>query len=620
MPAERKLKVFLCHASQDKPIVLDLYQRLLAEGWIDPWLDKEKLLPGQDWGLEIEKAVETADAVIVCLSSSSVTKEGYIQKELRTVLEVALEKPEETIFIIPVRLDGCEVPRRLRALQYVDYFWDNRQDAYQRLIQSLKVRFGEFHPEQDHDDKKGIPNKSVEKVKYYFVGHQLTEENVKDLRMFIENVFLPKGWKPYYAEREFGSQPILLKICQKLYFTDIGIFDLSTPNANVYMELGIALAFNKKIIVIARDGISMPPALLGLPVIYYKSYTDLTQKLEESFDALSREKSNFIDFCVYCGKICEGMTVYPDRNTYLFMEKRGLLSRGEWDDIKSVFEPYLQKRNLQSVSLRGADAQSLLCNIRKKVRTTQFSIAHLGNLAEPDSYIALGMCIGYCRPWFLISRADEDNRENTVPSNLLGLDRLQYSSLDDLRDRLESDMPGFLDLLFPLPTSADEQTASIEREKFPFWLLLVEWLEKKRATHIAGVGKGMLRLVQIGNYGFLDKFLITRRGVELGRDLSCDIVIAHNHISTRHARIYEQDGACYLQDLNSRNGTYYNGQRLLPRATVRIGRGDRIRLAHAERYLVWDDTLLPTDSYFLQICIPIRIHCHPFTYFSAINT
>ena len=68
----RKLRVFLCHSSQDKPIVRELYQRLLAEGWIDPWLDEEKLLPGQDWDMEIEKAVETTDAVIVFLSNNSV--------------------------------------------------------------------------------------------------------------------------------------------------------------------------------------------------------------------------------------------------------------------------------------------------------------------------------------------------------------------------------------------------------------------------------------------------------------------------------------------------------------------------------------------------------------------
>ena len=45
MTETRKLRVFLCHSSQDKSIVRELYQRLNAEGWIDPWLDEEKLLP-----------------------------------------------------------------------------------------------------------------------------------------------------------------------------------------------------------------------------------------------------------------------------------------------------------------------------------------------------------------------------------------------------------------------------------------------------------------------------------------------------------------------------------------------------------------------------------------------
>ena len=118
MTETRKLRVFLCHSSQDKPVVRELYQRLNAEGWIDPWLDEEKLLPGQNWDMEIEKAVETADAVILCLSNKSVTKEGYVQRELKFVLDIALEKPEEAIFIIPLRLEDCNPPRRFRLWQY----------------------------------------------------------------------------------------------------------------------------------------------------------------------------------------------------------------------------------------------------------------------------------------------------------------------------------------------------------------------------------------------------------------------------------------------------------------------------------------------------------------------
>jgi len=90
--------------------------------------------------LEIEKAVEAADAILVCLSNNSITKEGYVQRELRIVLDYADYKPEGTLYIIPVRLEQCEPPRRLRAWQYADYLEGQRDRALQRLLVSLKRR------------------------------------------------------------------------------------------------------------------------------------------------------------------------------------------------------------------------------------------------------------------------------------------------------------------------------------------------------------------------------------------------------------------------------------------------------------------------------------------------
>ena len=100
MTTNRPLKVFLCHSSADKPAVRELYQKLRAEPWIQPWLDEEELYPGQDWEIEIERAVESSDVVLVCLSISSINKRGFVQKELRFALDVALEMPEETIFLL----------------------------------------------------------------------------------------------------------------------------------------------------------------------------------------------------------------------------------------------------------------------------------------------------------------------------------------------------------------------------------------------------------------------------------------------------------------------------------------------------------------------------------------
>jgi formylglycine-generating enzyme required for sulfatase activity len=137
----RQLRVFLCHSSKDKTSVRELYKKLRAEAWLDPWLDEEKLLPGQDWHMEIEKAVEVTDVVVVLLSNQSVSQEGYVQRELKLALDVADEKPESTIFIVPLRLDDCPAPRRLRGWHYVDYFPADRKDwAVERLITSLKAR------------------------------------------------------------------------------------------------------------------------------------------------------------------------------------------------------------------------------------------------------------------------------------------------------------------------------------------------------------------------------------------------------------------------------------------------------------------------------------------------
>jgi len=141
MPDNRKLRVFLCHASQDKPVVRELYQRLLAEGWIDPWLDEEKLLPGQDWDMEIEKAAGSSDAVMVCLSNTAITKDGYVQKEIKVALNIALYKPEGSIYIIPLRLEDCEIPWSIKSIQYIDYFPPNLRDkSWGRLRSSLKVK------------------------------------------------------------------------------------------------------------------------------------------------------------------------------------------------------------------------------------------------------------------------------------------------------------------------------------------------------------------------------------------------------------------------------------------------------------------------------------------------
>ncbi len=132
--ATRKLGVFLCHASNDKGAVRDLYQRLRDSGYM-PWLDEESLIPGDEWEKKIKKAVRESDVVLVCLSQKSINKRGFVQKEIRYALDVADEQPEGTIFIIPLKLEECDVPERLRRWHWVNLFDEN---GYRRLTSALE--------------------------------------------------------------------------------------------------------------------------------------------------------------------------------------------------------------------------------------------------------------------------------------------------------------------------------------------------------------------------------------------------------------------------------------------------------------------------------------------------
>jgi hypothetical protein len=141
LPPPHGLVVFLCHAAEDKGNARDLYRRLLQDGF-DPWLDEDNLLPGQEWETEIRRAVRQADIVVVCLSKRSIDKAGYVQREIRTALDAAEERPPGAIFVIPARIQQCQVPERLSRWQWVDLFEEKGYEQLCRALDLVRIRKG----------------------------------------------------------------------------------------------------------------------------------------------------------------------------------------------------------------------------------------------------------------------------------------------------------------------------------------------------------------------------------------------------------------------------------------------------------------------------------------------
>ena len=124
--SQNKARVFIAYVQEDLRPAKKLDAAFEQHGF-RPWLDKKKLVPGQNWPRVIETAIQTSDFFVACFSRRSTSKRGSFHSELRYALACAARVPLDEIFFIPVRLDGCTVPGRIsKRIQYVDLFpdWD----------------------------------------------------------------------------------------------------------------------------------------------------------------------------------------------------------------------------------------------------------------------------------------------------------------------------------------------------------------------------------------------------------------------------------------------------------------------------------------------------------------
>lgn len=134
---ETQPRVFLAYVHEDLARVRRLRDALRRAGCA-PWLDRDQLLPGQNWPRAIERAIESSDGFIACFSQRAMSKRGQFQSELRYALDCAGRLPLESVFLIPVRFEPCEVPRLISdQVQYVDLFPDGDRGV-NRMLRAIR--------------------------------------------------------------------------------------------------------------------------------------------------------------------------------------------------------------------------------------------------------------------------------------------------------------------------------------------------------------------------------------------------------------------------------------------------------------------------------------------------
>ena len=112
MSPDKQRRTFISYSRINKDFALELAKELKLEGF-DVWLDQLDIPLGARWDREVEKALKESEIFLIILTSASVASENVLDE-----IGYAIDSGKR---ILPILLEECEIPLRLRRFQYVDF-------------------------------------------------------------------------------------------------------------------------------------------------------------------------------------------------------------------------------------------------------------------------------------------------------------------------------------------------------------------------------------------------------------------------------------------------------------------------------------------------------------------
>jgi tetratricopeptide (TPR) repeat protein len=194
-----KKKIFISYANEDAEAAKHLFYDLkeFDDPHLELFLDKESILPGQIWKDNIENAIKNSQYFVILLSKNSIEKNSYVLEELKVANDIAKELPEPKIFIIPIRLDDCQIPESLQDLHIVDlsHSW---KDGFYNIVKAIGIKERERLPEH-HWENLNLLTAIDQKECIPVIGElALDFYNQIDDKSFLTNKELAKEWAEKY--------------------------------------------------------------------------------------------------------------------------------------------------------------------------------------------------------------------------------------------------------------------------------------------------------------------------------------------------------------------------------------------------------------------------------------
>lgn len=139
---------FISYVREDRDQV-DVLQRFLVAAGVRVWRDKDSLFPGQDWKVEIRRAITGGSfAFLACFSENSAARGvSYQNEELVLAVEQYRLRPPGRAWLLPIRFGDVVLPdfdlgagRTLDSVHRADLFGEGADESKARLLAAvLKV-------------------------------------------------------------------------------------------------------------------------------------------------------------------------------------------------------------------------------------------------------------------------------------------------------------------------------------------------------------------------------------------------------------------------------------------------------------------------------------------------
>lgn len=238
-------KVFISHASEDTNDAEFIYDFLKANHY-EPWLDFKALKIGMQWDYEIEQALRQSDFIIVLLSKVATNKRGYIQREIKRMDRYSEEKLSDDIYILPILIDDCEVPKSLSKYQYMK---TNQANFTNSLLESLDYQREKYLASVDESDI--LLEDCVKKSDGYELKINTPYDCHIEYYLCRHNTFFDANYINSFIEREIYDLIDTFRNDEKRH----GLSP-SPQIAHAYIEIGNSIIIHSPEILSVSTGIS----------------------------------------------------------------------------------------------------------------------------------------------------------------------------------------------------------------------------------------------------------------------------------------------------------------------------------------------------------------------------